>query len=180
MIAKIGLAPARADDEELGTDSPWSKTSSDGRIKVTLLYVGPIKDSQTTQPFVITYMVEDCRSDEELLRHPWKLAGGAIDSQYYMAPAAPELKDGTHHLVDDRGEERSRGYAGAVQPNFKEIYPNVILPIPARPERVGIYEWFYKVLPSGPYDVVLHDSIPAYRQNNFYFRDIETSAFSAH
>ena len=184
MALLLALAPilARADDLGDDSDSSLAKSSSDHRIKVTLLYVGPIKDPQIHQPFVVTYLVEDCRSDEELQRHPWKLPGGAIDSNYYLAPSIPELKDGTHHLVDIsvNADERSRQYVGASEPIFKKIYPGVVVPVPAQPDRAGIYEYFYKMVPPGPYQIVLHDSIPAYGRNNFHFHDIDTSAFTVH
>jgi len=177
------LPPVRSDDHLLdgatADASPLTQTSSDQRIKVTLLYVGPVTDVQIHQPFVVMYMVEDCRTDEELQRHPYKTAQG-IDSQYYLAPAIPEVKDGTHHLLSDGGSERARSYKAALFPIFAKTYPNLKLPPADHPDRIGVYEYFYKDLPTGPFDITLHDSIQGYGENNFHFRDIDVGTFSPH
>jgi hypothetical protein len=148
-----------------------TQTSVDGRIKVTLLYVGPITDPQIHHPFVITYMIEDCRSDQELQRHPWK-TGTAIDSDYYLAPSAPEAYDTHHKRLIFNVDERARTYKVALMPMFKAIYPKVTLPPTDHPDATGVYEYFLKDIPEGPIDITLHDGIRAYRNNSFRFENV--------
>jgi len=180
-LLAVFLGPVRSEDlikEAQEANSPVIKSSSDHRIKVTLLYVGPVNDPQIHQPFVIVYMVEDRRSEADLREHPWQIQpGNQIDSKYYLAPASPELKDSTGHLVIEKGPERARTYDVALMPMFKKVYPQLTLPAPDRPEKTGVYEYFYKIVPPGPFEITLHDSIEGYGKNNFHFRDIDTKSF---
>jgi hypothetical protein len=178
------LAPIRAEDflkEALEENSPLVKTSSDHRVKVTLLYIGPMKEKLLDYTFVITYLVEDCTSDAEFQRNQQGTTtteGHGPVSPYALFPAAAEVKDGSHQVVGHPGGNYLQ-YKNALLPDFKANYPKVTLPAVEHPDRARIYQCFYKSVLTGPFDITLHDYIPAYGQNSFHFRDVNVSSFTS-
>jgi hypothetical protein len=122
--------------------------------------------------------VEDLRSDTELLRHPPKPAEGIIDSQYYLSPVRPDVKDGAHHLLIG-GTLNEITYEYAMRPDFKAAYPEAKVPKSDHPDRVWVFEYLFDELPQGPFDLVFHNSIPAYGVNYFHFRDINATGGSS-
>lgn len=181
----LGLVPLRAEDylhEAQDENSPLVQTTSDHRIKFTLLYVGPVTDKQIHDPFVVVYMREDCRSDEDLAQHHAVRTAdnAAIDTEFALLTKLPEVR-GSAGRLKDYGSERARGYDGVETPAFKETYPQLKLPAPDHPghlERVSILEYFFKSVPTGPFDITLHDNIGAYGESGVHFHDIDTSSFS--
>ena len=173
------LGPVRSDDfikQALGENSPLVKVSSDHRIKVTLLYLGPVHDAQIQSAFVLVYLQEDCRSDEEYERHHITFSKDGYETgggEYYLQVSTPEIKDHSHRLLTDSAQERARGYDGAPADDFKALYPTVKVPAVDHPKRAGIYEFFFKSVATGPFDVTLHDHFEAYGENSFHFRDVD-------
>jgi len=181
-------APVVANDflnDTLGEISPLTKESGDHRVRVTVLYIGParpyklhVQQNLAAKAFVVTYLVEDLRSDTELLRHPAKMPEGNIDSQYYLAAVRPDVKDGAHHLLIG-GTLNEITYEYAMRPDFKAAYPEAKVPKSDHPDRIWVYEDLFDELPEGPFDLVFHDSIPAYGDNFFHFRDINAAGASS-
>jgi hypothetical protein len=158
--------------------SPLVKLSPDHRIKVTLLYTGPVSDKQIPLPFVVVYMVEDCRTAEDLARHHATPTpdGHFIDGGYLLTTYPPDIKDGTGKALPG-GQERCREYKGALQADFKTVYPQISLPTPDHPDKCGVFEYFYKEPARSPFDITLHDRIVAYGESSFHFRDISANSF---
>jgi hypothetical protein len=184
----IGLGSLRAEDylkeaqeENAPADtSPVVKMSPDHRIKVTLLYIGPVTDKQIPLPFVLVYMVEDCRTPEDLARHHATPTpdGHFIDGGFLLTTYPPDIRDGNGKTLDKHGQERAREYKGALLQDFKNVYPQVKVPVPDHPDKCGILEYFYKDVAQGPFDITLHDSIVAFGESSFHFRDIDANSFS--
>ncbi len=182
------LIPLRAEDylkeaqeENAPQDtSPLVKLSPDHRIKVTLLYIGPVSDKQIPLPFVVVYMVEDCRTAEDLAHHHATPTpdGHFIDGGYLLTTYPPDIKDGTGKTLARGGQERCREYKGGLEEDFKALYPQINLPAPDHPDKSGILEYFYKDAARGPFDITLHDRIVAYGESSFHFRDINSNSFA--
>jgi len=182
LITPLLLAPLRAEDylkEAQNENSPLVKTSSDQRVKVTLLYVGPMKWKLLDYVFVITYLVEDLGPDDEYERHvASEHAPPGRVSKYDLFPAGIEVKDGSHQLVEHPGGNYYE-YKEALRSDFKTDYPGLTLPDVAHPTRARVYQNFYKRILTGPFDITLHDWIQAYGPNNFRFQDIDVASFSS-
>lgn len=181
--------PIRAEDylkeaqQANSPDSPFVKISSDRRVKVTLLYIGPVHDKQIHSPFVVVYLREDCRSDEDYERHHITFSKDGYETgggEYYLPPSVPEVKDHSRRLLTDGAEERARGYDGASQADFTSLYPNIKIPTVEHPKRVGIFEYFFKSVATGPFDITMHDHFAAYGENNIRFRDIDAESLLSH
>jgi hypothetical protein len=83
--------------EAQNENSPLIQTSSDQRIKVTLLYVGPMKRKLLDYVYVITYLVEDLGPEDEYERHvAAEHAPPNRVSRYDLFGAGMEVKDGSH------------------------------------------------------------------------------------
>ena len=136
------------DRAEAGDIYP-SQISHDGKVKVTLLYVGTNHDKQFWQPFVVTFLLEDRRTKEEIQRSPNAIG---IDSLPYVYPSGSTLAFGTPYS----GVERGGGYEHALQPSFRALYSLVNIPKPTDPKNTGVYEFFYKWIPQSPLQIVFH------------------------
>ena len=162
MVFFLGLGRASADD------TYPSATSSDGKIKITVLYVGPIHDKQIPQPFVVVYLREDGRSDSEIKDHP----------EVHLIPLTPDVFPSTTSSAlpkTDWGSERSRVYTTALMAPFRALYPKITIPVPDVPDHAEVFEFFYKVVPDGPLRIVFHDTYVFASPNHIGFDDIPIS-----
>ena len=186
MIIAVGLlililSPIRAEDylkaaqEE---NSPFVKTSSDHRVKVTIIYVGPLKEKFLDYVFAVIYLAEDCSSDEQYKRNTSEnpAPAGRV-SMYDLFPSCPVVKDGSHHDVGHPGGNCYQYKNALVAQELKERYPTLKIPTADHPDRARVYQCFYKSILTGPFDITLDDHIPAYGQNSFHFRDIDVGSF---
>jgi len=179
----IFMGVARSDDHLLDGDggadnnsSPLTQTSHDHRLRITLLYVGPVKDKQFASQSVVVYLLEDLRTDEEYERHHITFSKEGYETgggEYSLSLGNIEIKDGTHRLLTDNKEERCRQAVDECISEILQLYPNARIPKVENPKRSGIYEWFYVKPATGPFDVTVHDSFPAYGENNFRFNHVD-------
>jgi hypothetical protein len=183
LVLPLVLAPLRAEDylkEAQNENSPLIQTSSDQRIKVTLLYVGPMKRKLLDYVYVITYLVEDLGPEDEYERHvAAEHAPPNRVSRYDLFGAGMEVKDGSHQLVEHPGGNTYTYKEALASADFKADYPGLTLPDVAHPARARVSQCFYKRILTGPLDITLHDWIQAYGPNSFRFHDIDVASFSS-
>jgi hypothetical protein len=166
------LAPARPDSPS--PDSPLVKSSSDQRIRITLLYIGPTSDPAASKPFVLVYLLEDCRSDDEITQHTIVDAGGpTLDVNYTLMPWGPELKDAAEGTLTDVSRSDDYKYLDVYNTDqLKQSYPHVRFPHLARPDRARLLAVFYDKVHQGPFDITFRDHIPASGYLNIQFNQI--------
>jgi len=158
----LGLGSAVADDVYP------SQTSSDGKIKITLLYAGSVHDKQFSHPFVVVYLCEDGRTDDEIKSHP----------DVHLIPLTPDVYPSNTNLAlpnTDWGSERAQSYDTALMPMFRARYPSIAIPMPDVPAHAGVYEFFYKVIPQGPLRIVFHDTYVFKSPNRIGFDEVPVS-----
>jgi hypothetical protein len=184
MILLIGLlvltllVPTRAQDAAAGDNSPLVKSSSSHHVKVTILYIGPLKETYLGYNYAIIYMAEDTGSDEQYQRNSAAdpAQAGRV-SNYDLFPAGMEVKDGSRKVVGPFGGNWMK-FEEAQRPDFKARYPDVTLPNVEHPARARVFQNFYKTALTGPFEITLHTYIPAYGQNTFTFRSLDEVSFS--